>query len=751
MFVAVLILGKCFKYMTQPLDFSNQDLRNRSFKGQNLAGANFRKADIRGCDFSTANLNGADFSGVIAGQSKKQIFGAVAGAVGGVFMSAFINAFVGTFVGTFVGELVGKLLGEEVMGQFAGIVVGAVMFVFGMVMITPRVISDCMAVVADVSIDMGDTGIVFLIVFASVVGLMFTQEDILEAIVYPFLFFLFPLFFLSIPYRFLMEKIRDTTGTSFKSAWIGKSKFAAAILNNCDFRDAIHFETDWTHAHFMRCNFSGFPYSYANLGNQLVRELCVSRIGINENFSSTNLSRLNLIGVNLHSANLFDANLSETNLSQADLTNANLCNVQAIKTDFIGVNLYSANLSDANLSETNLSQADLTNANLCNVQAIKTDFTGANLYGANLFYANLSQTNLNQADLTNANLCNVQAIKTDFSNANLSGACIENWAITPETNFTNVICSHIFLDSARTERQPASGFLEQGDFAKLVIQSTKSLNFFFHNGIDPQAFDFAFKKLRNEYPEMELSLKAVEDVGDGDRIVRFNTVSDAPRGEMHAQFTQDYEEMHQQLEASRNKVSELQQKLERFELEKQLAVAIAKLEERPTSQYLQNLIYHQTTQLGQQKSIYALNSQFGDPMSDKSIQSGGDTFIIGDKNKGVFGKDQQGVAGRDISGTVTNTIQQLRETNQPEAPQLSDLLEQLQKTVESSSELGEPEKQKALEYLNQIGEMSAKDPSQKKGMLPILLDAFTGVISKAANLIDPVKKIAAAILSIWQA
>jgi len=32
-----------------------------------------------------------------------------------------------------------------------------------------------------------------------------------------------------------------------------------------------------------------------------------------------------------------------------------------------------------------------------------------------------------------------------------------------------------------------------------------------------------------------------------------------------------------------------------------------------------------------------------------------------------------------------------------------------------------------------------------------LTDAFTVVISKAANLIDPVKKIAAAILSIWQA
>ncbi|MEI6064240.1 MAG: hypothetical protein WCQ26_06580 [Pseudanabaena sp. ELA748] len=263
-----------------------------------------------------------------------------------------------------------------------------------------------------------------------------------------------------------------------------------------------------------------------------------------------------------------------------------------------------------------------------------------------------------------------------------------------------------------------------------------------------------------DYEQMGISLKGVDDLGDGDRLVRFNTVPDAPKAEMHAQFTEDYVAMHQQLEASRNKVWELQQKLdridlenlkERFELEKQLAIATAKLEERPTSQYLQNLVYHQTTQLGQQKSIYALNSQFGDPMSDKSIQAGGDVFFTGRDNTGVSGKDQQGVAGRDISGTVTNTIQQLRETNQPEAPQLSDLLEQLQKAVESSDELDKPEKEKAIDYLNKIVEMSVKEPAQKKGMLPILLDAFTGVISKAANLIDPVKKIAAAILSIWQA
>ena len=642
--------------MPQPLDFSNQDLRDRSFKGQDLAGANFRKADIRGCNFSNANLEGADFSGVIAGQSGKQILIAFSGAFSGVGAgvgasafailgagaSAFAFFLIFVFLGAFLGAFAGTFL-DSFLGAFSTAILGAGSAVFS-------------------------TAAVF-----SSVG-VFAQGNIFVGIGYS----LVVLFFLRLSYVSLMvafEEIRKATGTSFKGAMLPKTKFMAAILNNCDFTDTKLYQIDWTHVHFMRCKFSGY------LDNQLVRELSVSRIGTNENFSSMNLSGLNLVGVNL-----------------------------------------------------------------C---------------GANLAATNINQTNLSQADLINVNFSNVLAIKTDFTNANLSGACIENWAITSDTVFTDTICSHIYLDRAKQERKPASGSFAQGDFEKLVIQFTRTLDFLFRNGIDSQSFDFALNNLIEDYAQMGISLKGVDDLGDGDRLVRFNTVSDAPKAEMHAQFTEEYTAMHQQLEASRNKVWELQQKLdridlenkiERLELEKQLAVAVAKLEERPTSQYLQNLVYHQTTQLGQQKSIYALNSQFGDPMSDKSIQSGGgDISYVGRDNLGVSGKDQQGVAGRDISGTVTNTIQQLRETNQPEAPQLSDLLEQLQKAVESSDELDKPEKEKALDYLNKIVEMSVKEPAQKKGMLPILLDAFTGVISKAANLIDPVKKIAAAILSIWQA
>ncbi|RUT04816.1 hypothetical protein DSM106972_043850 [Dulcicalothrix desertica PCC 7102] len=53
------------------LNFSNQNLQNRSFKGLNLNGANFSGADIRGCDFSNAQLKDVNLTGAKIGQSPR--------------------------------------------------------------------------------------------------------------------------------------------------------------------------------------------------------------------------------------------------------------------------------------------------------------------------------------------------------------------------------------------------------------------------------------------------------------------------------------------------------------------------------------------------------------------------------------------------------------------------------------------------------------------------------------------------------
>lgn len=55
------------------LNFSNRDLRNRSFRGKNLNRANFSGSDIRGCDFSYSQLVEANFERAKAGQTIRQV------------------------------------------------------------------------------------------------------------------------------------------------------------------------------------------------------------------------------------------------------------------------------------------------------------------------------------------------------------------------------------------------------------------------------------------------------------------------------------------------------------------------------------------------------------------------------------------------------------------------------------------------------------------------------------------------------
>lgn len=76
---------------SSPLNFANQDLRNRSFKGQNLKGADFRGCDIRGCDFSHALLQDANFERARAGQTPKKFIPFVVVVIIVAWLSA--NAF----------------------------------------------------------------------------------------------------------------------------------------------------------------------------------------------------------------------------------------------------------------------------------------------------------------------------------------------------------------------------------------------------------------------------------------------------------------------------------------------------------------------------------------------------------------------------------------------------------------------------------------------------------------------------------
>ena len=307
-------------------------------------------------------------------------------------------------------------------------------------------------------------------------------------------------------------------------------------------------------------------------------------------------------------------NATGTDFTGAKLANANFTGALLRNCDFTEASLDHVNWTNASFKRCKFSKdLNLNNPKVINLCASRrserekdfrsTDISELNLIGVNLQNVNLNAAilngaNLSNADLLDADLSNTLAIRTNFTGANLSGACIANWAITPETNFTDVVCTHIFIDVDKKERKPASGSFEQGDFAKLVTQSNNTLDFLFRNGIDPQAFDFALQQLKTQYPEANISVKSIEDLGDGYKQIKVNKSTNAPTEEMHAFGSKAYEEMHQELEDARLLIWELKQKLdrinlenkvERHELEKRIAGLEGQLKERPT---IQDMLQH---------------------------------------------------------------------------------------------------------------------------------------------------------------
>jgi gas vesicle protein len=95
----------------------------------------------------------------------------------------------------------------------------------------------------------------------------------------------------------------------------------------------------------------------------------------------------------------------------------------------------------------------------------------------------------------------------------------------------------------------------------------------------------------------------------------------------------------------------------------------------------------------------------------------------------------------DISGALNNTVQNLKNSEQPEAPKLADLISQLQKAIEIEPSLTAEQKKDALESLTSIGEEVQKPPetriqkicklavSNLKSLVPIV--TTTGMLGTA--------------------
>lgn len=131
-------------------------------------------------------------------------------------------------------------------------------------------------------------------------------------------------------------------GTTFEASNLTEANFTGATLKNTDLRAYKITGADWSGAKGISLARVGKSY----LDNANIRELVITKKGINKNFNGYQIQGVNLSGANLVDASFIEADLSEANLMYADLSRAKLVRTLLNQTNFTGAIITGAFVED---------------------------------------------------------------------------------------------------------------------------------------------------------------------------------------------------------------------------------------------------------------------------------------------------------------------------------------------------------------------------------------------------------------------
>ncbi|MDB9375490.1 pentapeptide repeat-containing protein [Nodularia sphaerocarpa] len=410
----------------------------------------------------------------------------------------------------------------------------------------------------------------------------------------------------------------------------------------------------------------------------------------------------------LHSFVIAFAATGGTSFRDADLTDADFTGAILRNTDFRKANLtrtrfYEAKKLDlARVGDSILAKRDVLNL-LVSCNGRNKSYLGANLKGANLLGADLKEANLKDANITETtfqgacldgvNLTLAQAIGTNFTSAQMTGACVEAWNIESSTQLDNVDCRFVYLlehpklGTDDRERRPSSGEFQPGEFTKLFEEVLNTVDLIFRDGIDWKAFVNAFQNVQNQNQDTELGLQSIENKGDGVVVVKVGVPDGADKEKIHSDFTHYY----------------------------QLGLQAGEEKYKAQLQAKDNEIVIYRQQSADMKEIVSLlankpiNVQVDNKLENKNMTNSND-YSRKFENSGTLNNSGQINLG-EISGTVTNTINELPSSPEPDKPGVKELLAQLQAAIEAEKDLPQEDKAEALEQVKTLAE-AGKSPQE---------------------------------------
>lgn len=392
-------------------------------------------------------------------------------------------------------------------------------------------------------------------------------------------------------------------------------------------------------------------------------------------------------GTKFYKAILTDADFTKATLRNTDFKKATLtrtCFRDTLKLDLVCPgDTYLKSRQVQELVQTGQGQSK--NFDRKDLQGVYLKRT--NLKGASFIEANLQGACLQDADLSDARLVHTLLDHTDLTGATLTGAYLEGCSITPETILKGIKCDYVFMrlppdkrpdfmtlppEETRNRyfrRQPANPNenFKEGDFDDFITPLKQTLDLYYNESTDPRLMTLACKQLIENNASADIELVALDKKGE-----------------------------------NKDKVSK-------------------RAETALQADHAHYVVVHSSPN-------FYINQKQGNTMSDKSS-----SFQFGDVGgdvAGIAGGDISGVAGKDMTGVAGSDMGQLAKSEAPEAPKLTDLLQQLKSAIESDAQLSEKDKAKALKQVQALEEAGQNPKDEdKKDLADTAITMLKGILS----------------------
>ena len=240
-------------------------------------------------------------------------------------------------------------------------------------------------------------------------------------------------------------------------------------------------------------------------------------------------------------------------------------------------------------------------------------------------------------------------------------------------------------------------------------------------------------KRRNSLSKvLRMKIQSIENEKDGVVVVKVQASPDADKEKIHSDFTQNYELALKAVE-ERFKV-ELKAKDEQIEIYRQrgsdMKEIVGLLASRPINVDV--------------KATAESKAMQGSSDQSRKIEIGN----VG----GDFNASGSVLNLGDISGTVTNTINQLPSSAEPNQLGIKELLTQLQEAIASESTLSEDDKAEALEQVKTLAEagQNPSDAGRKKlaKRATTMLKGIAAGLPTAAKLAESLSQLLPALSSL---